>query len=78
MNLEELADAFQRIGSVTEANLDPIECHRLAVDLRRLANIAEHTGFAKSFRIGGAIQRATEHEADAERAYRSLPTSYRW
>jgi|SRR6188768_533475 len=73
-----LATAIQEIGALLESCASPADLRRAARVLRSLAYIATLQANARQDRVGGDINRATQHEHALERVYAGLPAEVKW
>ena len=73
-----LAAAIREIGALVETCGDPAELRHASRVLRSLAYIATLQANARQYRLGGNIDRATQHENALERIYAELPAQVKW
>lgn len=73
-----LAAAIQEIGALLETCTVPADLRRASRVLRSLAYIATLQANARRYRVGGSIDRATQHEHAIERIYAELPAEVKW
>lgn len=73
-----LAEAIREIGGLIETCASPIDLRHASRVLRDLAYIATLRANARQCRIGGSINKATQHENALDRVYAELPTEVKW
>ena len=73
-----LAMAIREIGALLETCPNPADLRHAARVLRSLAYIATLQANARQYRVGGSIDRATQHEHAIERVYAELPPEVKW
>jgi hypothetical protein len=73
-----LATAIQEIGALLETCANPADLRYASRVLRSLAYIATLQASARQYRVGGSVNKATQHEQQIERLYAELPAEVKW
>jgi len=73
-----LATAIQEIGALLETCANPADLRYASRVLRSLAYIATLQANARQHRVGGNVNKATQHEQQIERLYAELPAEVKW
>ena len=73
-----LATAIREIGALLETCSNPADLRYASRILRSLAYIATLEANARQYRVGGSIDRATQHERTLDRVYEELPAEVKW
>lgn len=87
--LEQLSPAFEAIGTMTEHELTPAQCAKLAMSLDLLADFTRQLGITKRYRANientANLRRdnpftvlASEANAKSDAAFDCLPTEFKW